>query len=227
MVTGTGQDGKGSAGSGRDWGLLARRLVAATAAYNTLEMGVALASGLAAGSIALVGFGLDSAIELAAGLATLWRLRVEARGADREALERSETRVRRFVGWTFLALAAYVTGEAAWTLWTADAPDASPVGIGLAILSLLAMPGLALLKMRAARHLHSRALEAEAKETLACAGLSGALLAGLLGNAALGWWWADPVAALAMVPWLVKEGREALSDEGCACHGGGCDHGGA
>ena len=123
--------------------------------------------------------------------------------------------MRRFVGVTFLLLASYVTVEAVWALWRLDAPHESLVGIVLAIASLVIMPVVALGKLRAARELGSAALRAEAKETLACSYLSLALLVGLVTNAVAGWWWADPIAALLMVPWLVKEGREGLSAEGC------------
>ncbi|RMG94903.1 MAG: cobalt transporter [Deltaproteobacteria bacterium] len=186
--------------------------------YNVVEAVVALWSGAAAESVALVGFGLDSGIEVAAAAVLLWRLWVEARGADAETVERIERRVHRFVGGTFIALAVYVTLQSSWTLWTADAPDESLVGIVLAAASLVIMPLVAFGKLRAARELGSAALRAEAKETLACTYLSFTLLLGLVANAAAGWWWADPVAALLMVPWLVQEGREALRGEDC-CDG--------
>lgn len=197
------------------WTRRALVLVAATAAYNAVEAVVALWSGLAAHSIALVGFGLDSVIELAAAGALWWRLSVEARGLDAEQIEDAEHRVHRFVGFTFLALAAYVVGQAGWTLWAQDAPAESRMGIALAFASLVIMPLVAWGKLRAADHIGSRALRAEAKETLACAYLSVALLVGLGANALLGWWWADPAAALLMVPWLIKEGLEGVRGEAC------------
>ena len=202
------------------WTRTALRLVRATAAYNALEAGVALWSGIVAGSIALVGFGLDSVIELAAALALLWRLNVEARGADHKRVERAERRVLRVVGATFLLLAAYVLVQSAWTLWTRSAPAESSIGIALAAASLVLMPLIAWGKLRAADALGSASLRAEAKETLACAYLSLALLLGLAANAAAGWWWADPIAALLMVPWLVREGLEGLRGERCdgECH---------
>jgi len=190
-------------------------LVAATMAYNVVEAVVALWSGTAAESIALFGFGLDSVIECAAAAVLLWRLAVEARGADPEEIEASERRVRRFVGGTFFALSAYVIAQAARTLVLREAPGRSIVGIALAAASLLIMPILAWAKMRAADRVGSRALKAEAKETLACAILSFTLLVGLVANAIAGWWWADPVAALLMVPWLVKEGLEGIRGEEC------------
>lgn len=200
----------------RDWHLTAVRLVAATMAYNVVEAVVGVWAGASAGSIALLGFGLDSVIETAAAGLLLWRLSVEARGADRDTVARTERRVHRFVGVTFLALAAYVVGQAALVLWSADPPAESRVGIALAAMSLVVMPLVAWRKLRAAAEIDSRALRAEARETLACAYLSFALLLGLAMNAAWGWWWADPVAALCMVPWLIKEGREGIADVGCA-----------
>jgi len=197
------------------WTRIGLWLVTATAGYNVVEAAIALWSAARAGSIALLGFGLDSIIECAAAGVLLWRLSVEARGADAERVERSERRVHRFVGGTFFALAAYVTAQAAWTLWAREAPGESVVGIALAAASLVVMPLVSWGKMRAAREIASAALRAEAKETLACSYLSFTLLVGLLANAIAGWWWADPVAALLMVPWLVREGREGLRGEGC------------
>jgi divalent metal cation (Fe/Co/Zn/Cd) transporter len=188
-------------------------LVVLTLAYNVVEAGIAIWAGTVAGSIALLGFGLDSVIECAASAVLVWRLSVELRGGDEERVETAERRSRRFVGLTFLALAAYVLVESALTLVSRDHPAASLVGIVLAAISLVVMPLLAWAKLRTARQLGSGALEAEAKETLACAYLSFALLVGLVLNAAAGWWWADPVAALAMVPWLLREGVEALRGE--------------
>ena len=159
---------------------------------------------------ALVGFGLDSLIEMAAAAFMLWRLAVEVRGASAAQIARTERRVHLFVGVTFILLAVYVIGQAGITLRTARAPDASVVGLVLASLSLVIMPLLSWGKLRAAGRIGSAALRAEAKETLACSYLSFALLLGLGANAALGWWWADPVAALLMVPWLVKEGLEGI-----------------
>lgn len=191
------------------WARRGLRLVGLTAAYNGVEALVALWAGLQAGSIALLGFGLDSVIELAAATMVLGRLRMEFARA-RVDVDARERRAHRFVGWTFVALAGYVAVESAWTLWSGDAPAESRVGIVLGAVSLALMPALAWAKLRAAAALGSRALAAEAKETLACAYLSGCLLVGLAAHTALGWWWADPVAALLMVPWLIREAREAL-----------------
>jgi len=195
----------------RNWTRLGIYLVAATMAYNLVEAGIALWSGVVAGSIALVGFGLDSIIELAAASVLFWRLRVEAGGAGKEIVEAAERRVHRFVGFTFFALAAYVLVIAVWTLVGPGEPAESLVGILLALASLIIMPLVAWGKFRAAREIPSPALRAEAKETLACSYLSFALLLGLTANALAGWWWADPAAALLMVPWLIREGWEGVS----------------
>jgi divalent metal cation (Fe/Co/Zn/Cd) transporter len=193
------------------WTAIARRFVIATMGYNVLEAIVALWSGARAHSIALVGFGLDSVIECIAAGALLWRLRAEARGLGGDALEQAERRVHRVVGATFVLLAVYVSTDAVGTLWRREIPHRSLMGIVLAAASLVVMPLVAWGKLRAARETGSGALRAEAKETLACSYLSFTLLVGLVAHAAAGWWWADPSAALLMVPWLVKEGREGLS----------------
>jgi divalent metal cation (Fe/Co/Zn/Cd) transporter len=198
---------------GRDLARVGLWLVAGTLAYNVVEAAVALTSGAHAKSIALLGFGFDSLIECAAAGVLLWRLRLEARGGDREAIAAAERRVGRFVGLTFLLLALYVLAEAGLALWRREPPAASVVGIALAAASLVVMPIISGAKLRVAGRLGSAALRAEAKETLACSYLSFALLLGLVANAAAGLWWADPVAALLMVPWLVKEGIEGLRGE--------------
>jgi divalent metal cation (Fe/Co/Zn/Cd) transporter len=195
------------------WTRIGLALVIATLLYNLVEAAISIWAGSDAGSIALFGFGLDSLIESAAAAVLLWRLSVEARGADRDTVERSELWVHRFVGGTLIGLALYVVVQSAWTLWSREHPSQSLVGIVLASTSLVVMPLVAWGKFRAAREIGSSALRSEAKETLACAYLSLTLLAGLALNAALGWWWADPVAALLMAPWLVKEGIEGLSGE--------------
>jgi divalent metal cation (Fe/Co/Zn/Cd) transporter len=191
-------------------------LVGATLAYNVLEAVIAIWSGAEADSIALLGFGFDSVIECAAALVLFWRLSKEARGARGEELETTERRVHQFVGVTFFLLALYVVVQAVWTLWSQHAPEESVIGIILASASLIIMPVIAFWKLRIARTIGSGALRAEAKETLACSYLSFTLLVGLLANSVAGWWWADPTAALLMVPWLVKEGLEGI-------RGGCCD----
>jgi len=197
----------------RNWRRIALWLVAATQVYNIIEAGVALWAAAAARSIALLGFGLDSLIETAAAGAMLYHLWWETQGRDPEAIEGREQAVHRFVGFTLLLLACYVVGQSAWTLWRCEAAAESVVGIVLAAASLVIMPVVSFYKLRAAREVGSRALAAEAKETLACSYLSFCLFAGLVANAVAGWWWADPLAALLMVPWLVHEGLEGFEGE--------------
>lgn len=199
----------------RNWARIGLWLVITTMAYNIVEAVIALWAGTTAESIALFGFGLDSVIETAAASVLLWRLSQEVRGADEATLKKSEHRVHRFVGGTFIALALYVSIQSGRTLWLHEVPQESLVGIILASVSLLIMPLVSWGKLRAAKEIKSAALRAEAKETLACSYLSFVLLLGLLANATLGWWWADPVAALLMVPWLIKEGLEGLRGECC------------
>ena len=213
-------DSKTAGHAGSDiarWTRIALWLVGATLAYNIIEAVVALWSGAEADSIALLGFGFDSVIECAAALVLFWRLWVEAQGASRERVETMERRVHRFVGITFMALALYVTVQAAWTLISRDPPGESTIGIILACASLVIMPLVSWWKLKAAKRIGSGALSAEAKETLACSYLSFTLLLGLLANSLAGWWWADPIAALLMVPWLIKEGLEGIRGECCDC----------
>lgn len=181
-------------------------------AYNVLEAVLSILFGAWAGSIALVGFGLDSVIEVSAAAILVWRLRTELSGRPHEAAER---RARRFVGATFLALAAYVTAESVRKLASGARPEESLPGIVLAALSLVLMPILGRVKWTIAGALQSRALRADAMETFVCAWLSLALLAGLLLNGRFGWWWADPAAALFMVPLMLKEAWEGLRGDGC------------
>lgn len=191
---------------------LGRALQHLTIAWNSAECLVALAAGFVAGSIALVGFGFDSAVEVTSSLAALWRLRNDADEGGREAAER---RTLRIIGLCFLLLAAYVLGDAAIVLVERRAPDHSRVGIVLAALSMIVMPLLVRSKRRIATRLGSGALEAEARQTQVCAYLSAVLLAGLGLNAGLGWWWSDPVAGLVMVPLIANEGWQALKGRTC------------
>lgn len=184
-------------------------LVGATAGYNIVEGVVAVWSGARVGSPALVAFGLDSGIECVAAGALLWRLR------GTHDSERRERIAMKIVGVTFLALAFYVSVHGALTLVGRDAPEDSTVGIVLGLLSLVLMPLVSMAKLKVAARIGSRALRAEALETLACSYLTVALLGGLLLNSTLGWWWADPVAAFLMVPWLVREGVEGFRGDPC------------
>jgi divalent metal cation (Fe/Co/Zn/Cd) transporter len=191
-----------------------RRLEYLTIGWSVVEGIVGIAAGIVAGSVSLVGFGIDSAIECVSAGALLWRLR------DGDGGERRERIALRLVGVSFLLLAVYVAGDAVWTLVTQDRPKESPVGMALAALTIFLMPPLAKAKRRVAATLRSEAMKADSRQTDLCGWLSAILLAGLGLNALFGWWWADPVAALGMVPIIAKEGWDALRGKACAdCHG--------
>ncbi|HYD16607.1 MAG TPA: cation transporter [Candidatus Nanoarchaeia archaeon] len=194
-----------------------RRLEYLTVLWNSLEALISIVAGILAGSIALVGFGLDSVIETSSGAVMLWRLH-HSNERDVAARQRAERIALRLVGVSFLALATYVGIDAAISLYHRDAPEGSIVGIGIAALSLIVMPLLARAKRRVASQLNSGAMQADSRQTDICAYLSAILLGGLALNAALGWWWADPIAALVMVPIIAKEGVEALHNKSCTCH---------
>lgn len=194
-----------------------RRLIYTTLAYNGLEGVLAIGAGAAAGSVALVGFGVDSVIELTAGAAALWRLKADADAVHRA---RAELRAHRVVGMCFCALAIYVGLDAALALVEHRLPSESWIGMIIAAASFGIMPYLARSKRRVAIQLGSGALAAEAQQTMLCTYLSGILLVGLALSALVGWWWADAVAALAMVPLIAWEGVEGLRgrsvcDDGC------------
>ncbi len=193
-----------------------RVLAYLTVGWNSVEAIVSIAAGAIAGSVALMGFGLDSVIETSSGAVMLWRLG-HANERDNCTRERSERVALRLVGVSFLLLAAYVAGDAAWSLYKREVPERSAFGIAITVLSLIVMPILARAKRKVARGLNSGALQADSRQTDICAYLSAIVLAGLLLNAALGWWWADPVAALAMVPIIAREGVEAVRGEACGC----------
>jgi divalent metal cation (Fe/Co/Zn/Cd) transporter len=183
------------------------RLSYATIGYNTFEAVASLIAGLFAGSVALIGFGIDSLVEVTASGAAQWRLRSdldEGRRAQVEAI------AHRFVGVCFLALAVYVAVDSAKTLWFRERPDRTIAGIVILSMSVVVMPLLARSKLKVASAMQSGALRAEARQTSLCAYLSIIALAGLLLNATFGWWWADPVAALCMVPIIASEGIEGL-----------------
>jgi len=181
-------------------------------AWMTVEGGVALAAGLVASSIALVGFGLDSAIEGFASLVIVWRFT-----GRRLFSAAAETRAQRLVAVQFFLLAPYVAFESVRGLVAGDRPDVSWVGIGLAISSVILMPLLGIAKQRLAQQLGSPATKGEGRQNMLCAYLAGALLLGLLGNALAGAWWLDPTVGLLIAAVAVKEGREAWRGEGCAC----------
>lgn len=195
-----------------DFARRGKRLEYFTIAWNSLEGLIAILAGAFAGSISLVGFGIDSLIEVTSGGALLWRMRVESDPARREKVERLTLRI---VGACFIALAVYVGFEAAIALIHKEAPERSIVGIVLAAVSLVVMPILARAKRKVSAALSSAAMAADARQTDFCTYLSAILLGGLLLNALFGLWWADPVAALAMVPLIVYEGIEALRGKTC------------
>jgi divalent metal cation (Fe/Co/Zn/Cd) transporter len=182
------------------------RLEYLTVAWNVVEIVVAIIAGIMARSIALIAFGLDSAIEVISGLALLWRFK-QARIEEHKA----ETRAVKIVGVTFFLLSIYVGFEAAHDLYFHHVPESSLPGMTLATVSLIVMPLLAFAKRRLAKLLGSRALAADSMETFFCSYFSATLLAGLALNRWLGWWWADPAAALVMVALMVREGIEAVS----------------
>jgi divalent metal cation (Fe/Co/Zn/Cd) transporter len=175
----------------------------ATIGYNTVEAVVSLVAGLLAGSVALLGFGIDSVIEVTASGAAQWRLRSVAEPVRRERAERVSLRL---IGACFLGLAAYVTVDAGKSLWLRERPSRTIIGVVILAFSAFVMPLLARAKRDVANKMQSGALRAEARQTSLCAYLSFIALAGVALNAAFGWWWADPVAALAMVPIIVVEG---------------------
>ena len=189
-----------------------RRLEYFTIVWNSLEGVVALIAGLLAGSISLVGFGIDSFIEVTSGATLLWRMSVDAH-VDRR--ERNERLALRTVGLCFLALAAYIAFESISNLARRQAPEHSIPGIVLASVSLLVMPLLSRAKRKVGTALGSAAMHADAKQTDFCVYLSAILLAGLLLNALFGLWWADPAAALIMVPIIAKEGFEGIRGQAC------------
>jgi divalent metal cation (Fe/Co/Zn/Cd) transporter len=191
-----------------------RLLVAATIAYNVVEAVVAITAGTVASSTALVGFGLDSVVEVASATAVAWQFSA----ADPHRRERVTLRI---IAVSFFLLAGYVAVESIRALTGAAEPDPSPVGIGLAALSLIVMPVLSYAQRRAGREFGSASAVADSKQTLLCTYLSAVLLVGLVANATLGWWWADPVAALVIAAVAVKEGREAWRGDACCAPGAG------
>lgn len=179
-------------------------------AWHAVEASVALVAGIVAGSIALVGFGADSLVEMVAGVILLWRF-----GATRSDSASAERRAQQLIAGSFVLIAAYVGFEAVRDLATATEPEASWVGIGLSLVTLATMPLLAGAKTRVARELHSSAGASEARQTVLCTYMAATLLAGLTANAVLGWWWADPVAALGIAAFALREGRNSWRGKQC------------
>jgi len=193
-----------------------RRLQYLTIAWNSAEFVIALVAGFLASSIALIGFGFDSAIEVTSSLAALWRL---SHDRDEESREQAERRALKVIAVCFLLLACYILYESIHDLIERIPPQHSIIGIVLAVLSLIVMPWLAHLKRKVATSLESGALEAETRQTEICAYLSAILLLGLSLNAWLDWWWADPLAGIGMVPFIAWEGWEAIRGHTCCANG--------
>ncbi len=191
-------------------GRRAQLLAGASVSYNLIEAVIAIAAGLVAGSVALVGFGLDSVVEVSSGLIIIWQFR-------HRLPESREKRALRLMALSFFGLAAYVTFESLRALLSGHDPESSPVGIGLAIASLLIMPFLSWAQRRTGRQLGSNAVVADSTQTLLCTYLSAVLLLGLVLNATLGWSWADPIAGLIIAAVAAKEGWEAWNGDACAC----------
>lgn len=199
----------------------ALRLEYLTVGWNVIEGVVAIAAAMAAGSVALLAFGIDSFVECASGAVLIWRLKAEKTAKGAAAIERLDRRAHQLVGWSLFALAAWVVFDASKSLWLQEQPEPTTVGMVLLLLSIAAMYWLAKAKRRAAAALKSRALEADSFQTSACFWLSVVGLAGIGLNAAFGFWWADPVAALGIAVLLVREGRQGLRGESC-CDDVGC-----
>jgi divalent metal cation (Fe/Co/Zn/Cd) transporter len=191
----------------------------ATVAWNILEGVIGVAAGVVSGSVALIGFGIDSFIETASAFIVGWRFRDELRGRSPERIEQIERRAARLAGLLLLLLALYIAIDSTRRLiGFGRQAEESILGIVLTSISLVIMPILGTAKLRTARALNSAALRADAYETIACAWLSLTTLLGLALNALFGWWWADPLAALILVPLIVREGLEGWRAEGCSCH---------
>jgi divalent metal cation (Fe/Co/Zn/Cd) transporter len=195
-----------------------QRLEYFTIAYNVLEGLISIGAGIIAGSISLVGFGLDSLIEVTSGAALLWRLHHDSDQLRRAQIEKAALRI---VGGCFVALAGYILYESGVSLIGREMPERSIAGIAIAACSLVVMPLLARAKRRVASGLGSGAMRADSRQTDFCTYLSAILLGGLLLHALFGWWWADPLAGLVMVPIIGKEGAAALRGEAC-CDTCGC-----
>jgi divalent metal cation (Fe/Co/Zn/Cd) transporter len=195
----------------------ARLLARGGVVWHGVEAAIAIAAGAVAGSIALIAFGADSLIEALAGIIVLWRFNVAR--VDSETAER---RAQQLIAATFWLLASYVAIEATVTLVSSDHPAGSPVGIGLSIVTLIAMPLLANAKSSVAQRLSSSAGRSESRQNMLCAYLSAALLVGLTLNAAFGWWWADPITALIIAGVAAREGRESWRGESCCTTDGCC-----
>jgi divalent metal cation (Fe/Co/Zn/Cd) transporter len=207
------------AGNREDQVKRGRRLEYFTIIYNSLEGLISIVAGLMAGSVSLIGFGIDSAIEVTSGAALLWRLNHDVNPRRRESAERATLRI---VGFCFIALAIYLLYDSGSILLKHEAPERSIPGIVIAAVSVIVMPLLAKAKRQVAMTINSPAMQADSRQTDFCTYLSAILLCGLLLNALFGWWWADPITALIMVPIIAGEGLRALKgktcSDDCGCH---------
>jgi divalent metal cation (Fe/Co/Zn/Cd) transporter len=200
----------------RRLGRRAQLLAGASVAYNAVEAVVAIAAGVVAGSVALVGFGLDSVVEVSSGLIVLWQFR-------HPLPESRERQALKLMAVAFFALAGYVGIESTRALVEGRDPDSSALGIGIAVASIVIMPALSWAQRRTGRRLASAAVVADSTQTALCAYLSVVLLLGLVLDATLGWWWADPAAGLVIAAVAVREGLEAWRGEKCGCGAGACE----
>jgi divalent metal cation (Fe/Co/Zn/Cd) transporter len=188
------------------------RLEVFTVAWMVVEAAVAIGAGVVARSLLLVAFGLDSVIELLSGAVLLWRLLVETRGGDLGQVERAEQTARRLVAVALSGLCVYVLATAGYGLVTRSRPEASPVGIGVSLAAVVVMPLLALTKRLLAERIDSEALRGDAASSLTCGYMAATVLVGLVLDALLGWWWAEDVATVVFLVWLIGEAREALAE---------------
>lgn len=195
----------------------AKRLEYLTVGWNVVEGAIAVSAAAASSSVALLGFGLDSFVESTSGLILIWRLSQEQRdtNASHQSVERLDRHAHRLVAGTLFLLAAYITTDAVVALWNAERPETSVVGLILVSVSIVVMRWLARAKASAARDLESRSLQADSFQTMACWWLSLVTFAGICLNAAVGWWWADPLAALSIAALIIREAIEAWRGESC------------
>jgi divalent metal cation (Fe/Co/Zn/Cd) transporter len=188
------------------------RIEIITIVWMVIEMAVSVGAGFAAGSILLIAFGIDSLIELASGGILLWRLQIEGSDGDMERVERAEQRATWIVAITLGLLCVYVLVSSVYGLLVHSIPENSPIGIGVSAAALLIMPYLAITKRRISKRINSEALAGDATNSITCAYMAGTVLAGLLLNAIIGWWWAEYAAALLFLIWLIRETLEAFEE---------------
>lgn len=202
-------------GDRRRWLERSKHLQWSTVGWNAVEAVIAITAAIAAGSVALMAFGLDSIVEMSSGLVILWRIGAERRARSAEQIDRVEKNARRAVAVTLYVLGAFIVLESSMALINREEPGVSPVGMALLLLSVAVMWWLAREKRVVAARLHSHAMEADAAQTNLCMRLSLTALAGLALNAAFGWWWADPIAAIGVAVLVFLEARRAWQQKPC------------